>query len=378
MAEVFYHNHLKGEYAVENGDNSLLITSSSCYRMNEETLSLIDHLPELGSREYYVQTMSSMGINKAAVIFDRLVTIGALVVKQKKNIFKNILFNIIKPDIKLFSSESQRKVFKAIGVTPQDGWFENNLKAILFISSIGIFLSFIFSFTGIYNLLVKISVGQTQTVYLLVVILLSSFVHEIGHSFAAASAGIGLRPIGFSVYLFYPVFYTNVSGMEKLSLREKVSIDCGGFITQSFYLLIILALWFFTKNMLFLESIRWISLLMAFNFNPLLRTDGYWLYQDIRKGLKYNKIVVYLHYLYIAAFFAFTLYLFYYLFGKIEKVYDLMLVTYKNPAILFHEGYKIILGLYMIIMYFVGGSRRLKEAGQEWLDLRKQTSDCKV
>lgn len=371
-SEIIYHNHLKGEYTVENGNNSLIITSSSCYRMNETTLSLIDYLPELGSREFYIQTMSSMGIEKGMVIFDKLVNIGALTVKQKNKKFRKMFFSIIMPDIKLLSSDWQKKALKTVGINLQGEWVKKNLRAISFISAIGIFLSFLISFSGVYTQLVKMSFGYTpQTAYLLAMVLLGSLIHEIGHSFTAASVGIGLRPIGFSIYLFYPVFYTNVSGMEKLSLSEKILIDCGGFITQSFYLLILWVFWFFSKDILFLEAVRWISLIMVFNFNPLLRTDGYWLYKDIRKEFENNKIVVYLHYIYIAAFYSFTLYLFYYLFARVEQIYNLMLNVYKNPAILFHEGYKIILGFYLLIMFFVGGSRRLQEAHKEWLDLKK-------
>ncbi|MBF0299262.1 MAG: hypothetical protein HQK51_11115 [Oligoflexia bacterium] len=379
---------------MENGNNSLIITSSSCYRMSEETLLLIDCLPEKGSKEFYIQAMFAMGIEKAMtrIIFDKLVIIGALIInfKQKKNIFKKIFLNIIRPEIKLLSSQRQKKTLEAMRIIPAGKeWFEKNKKnlkvvlfSFLFISLMSIFFSFIISFTGMYAILAKMSVGHAKSAYLLAIVFFGSFVHEIGHSFAAASANIGLRPIGFSIYLFYPVFYTNVSGMEKLSLHEKVLIDCGGFIAQSIYLLIFLLLWFFTRNMLFLESIRWISLIMAFNFNPLLRTDGYWLYKDIRKEFKNSKIVIYLHYIYIAAFFSFTIYLFYYLFGKIEHVYDLLLIAYKNPATLFHEGYgyvygqayKIILGPYLILMFFIAGSRRLQEVSQEWLDLRKQTT----
>jgi hypothetical protein len=191
----------------------------------------------------------------------------------------------------------------------------------------------------------------------------------LGHSFTAAACGIGLRPIGFSVYLIYPVFYTNVSGIDRLSLTEKAAIDCGGFFSQSAYLFLLLFLWLTTKQMLFLETVRWISVIMAFNMNPFLRTDGYWLYKDVRKGLTKNRYTDSFHYLYIIAFCAFSLYLFSYVFSRTEYIYGLILSAFHDPKILFREGYKIVLGLYLIIMFFVGGVCRFQETRKEWLEL---------
>lgn len=378
MPEIIYENHLKGGYSVENGENSLIITSSSCYRMKEETLFVIDNLPREGSREYYVETISSFGIEKAPAIFERLLVIGALRVKIKTPLIKKITGNIIKPDITLFPAAWQENILKKAGVKLSHAWLLKNLNKLFLLSVSGIVLSLLISFTSIYPWLAGMSSGCPETVYMFALVLFGSLVHELGHSFTTAACGIGLRPIGFSVYLFFPVFYTNVSGIEKLTSREKAAIDCGGFFSQSAYLFLLLLLWFFTKNMLFLESVRWISVIMAFNMNPFLRTDGYWLYKDVRKGLANNKFADFLHYLYIIAFSAFSLYLFYYVYSRTESVYGLILSAYHDPQLLLREGYKIILGFYLIIMFFVGGVRRFQETRQEWIELRNKKPDDDV
>ena len=378
MPEIIYENHLKGEYSVENGENSFSITSSSCYRMKAETLALIDNLPREGSREFYMETLSAFGLDKAPAIFERLVALGALRVKTKTPLFKKITGNIIKPDIKIFPAKWQENILKKAGVTLSRAWLLGNLKMLFLLSASGIALSLVISFTSLYPWLAGMSSGRPGTVHLFALVLLGSLVHELGHSFMAAACGIGLRPIGFSVYLFYPVFYTNVSGMEKLSAMEKAAIDCGGFFSQSAYLFFLLFLWLFTKNLLFLESVRWISVIIVFNLNPFLRTDGYWLYKDVRKGLANNKFTDSLHYLYIIAFSAFSLYLFAYVYSRTESIYGLILSAYHDPKLLLREGYRIILGFYLIIMFFVGGVRRFQETRQEWLELRNKKIDDAV
>jgi hypothetical protein len=241
-------------------------------------------------------------------------------------------------------------------------------------ASAGILISLAVSYSGIYPVLAGISSGEPKTLYMLLLVLLGSIIHELGHSYAAAAAGIGFRPIGFSIYLFFPVFYANVSGMERLTLKEKAAIDMAGFFTQSACLMALLVVWYLTRDLLFLETVRWMSLIIVFNMNPLIKTDCYWLYKDFRKGSPENKLTGWLHYLYLAAFVGFTLYLFRYLYHQVGYIYGLLASVWAEPSILLSEGYKIVLGLYMVIMFFMGGARRLEETRQEWLELKRRRS----
>jgi hypothetical protein len=372
---MIYENHLKGAYSVENGVNSLKITAISCYNMKEETLSLIDLLPREGTRESYVENISSFGIEKAPAIFERLVSIGALRIKIKTPLFKKITGNLIKPDIMLFPAKWQEKLLEKVGITLSRRWLLSNLKIFFLLSASGIAISLLLSFSGIYPWLAGMSTGHPETVHMFALVLFGSLVHELGHSLTAAACGIGLRPIGFSVYLFYPVFYTNVSGIDKLSTQEKAAIDCGGFFSQSAYLFLLLLSWLFTKNLLFLESLRWISVIMVFNMNPCLRTDGYWLYKDVRKGLQINKVTEFFHYLYIVAFAAFSVYLLSYVYARSEYIYGLVHAAYLDPKLLLHEGHKILLGCYLIVMFFVGSVSRFHETRKEWLELKNTRSN---
>jgi hypothetical protein len=370
MPGITFENHLKGGYSIEKGDVSLKITSSSCYWMKEETLFLIDNLPREGSKECYVKALSLFGIEKTYTIFDRLLDVGVLREKVPTPLFKKIISNLIKPDITLFSAKSQENILKKFSVRLSRDWLLKNLRLLFLLAASGIVVSLVISFTKIFPWLAGMSAGRLDTMLLFALVLLSSLMHELGHSFTIAACGLGLRPIGFTVYLIYPVFYTNVSGIEKLTTREKAAVDCGGFFLQSVYLLLLFILWLSTNNMLFLESIRWISVIMVCNINPFLRTDGYWLYKDVRKGLSNNKFADAFQYLFLIAFSAFSLYLFSYVYSRMASIYDLIFQVCRDPKFMLHEGYKIILGFYLIIMCFVGGICRFRETRKEWLELR--------
>lgn len=370
VPDMVYENHLKGGYSVEKGDDSLIITSTSCYRVKEETLFLIENLPRKGNREEYVETLASLGLEKAAAIFERLVSIGALRQRTKTPLFRKLAARLIKPDITFLPAAWQERILEKLGLRLSRPWLLKNLTVFFLLAASGITLSLALSHTGIYPWLAGMSTGRPATVQMFALVLLGSLVHELGHSFTAAACGIGLRPIGFSVYLVYPVFYTNVSGMERLSSREKAAIDCGGFFSQTAYLFLLLLLWLVTKNRLFLESVRWITVIMAFNMNPFLRTDGYWLYKDVRKGLADKRLADSIHYLFIIGFSAFSLYLLSYLYSRTEAIYGLLVSAYHDPGLLLRDGYGILLGCYLIVMFFAGSVSRYKETRKEWLELR--------
>jgi len=373
-AGTFYENFLKGEYAVENGDSSLIITKSSCYRVREETLALVENLPAEGAREHFIRAMEGLGIEKAGPIFDKLLAIGALRIKRKSSL-RGALSALLRPEFKLLPAAWQEKAFKALGLAPSPQWLDRNFWRVILLAAAGLALSLAVSYSGIYPELADISSGEPKTLHMLLLVLLGSVIHELGHSYAAAAAGIAFRPIGFSFYLFFPVFYANVSGMERLGLKEKAAIDLGGFFTQSVYLLVLLVLWYFTRNLLFLESVRWLSLIIVFNMNPFLRTDCYWLYKDFRKSSPDSRPADWFHRLYLAAFLGFSLYLFRYLYLRAGDIGGLLSAAWAEPSLLLSEGYKIILGLYMIVMFFMGGARRLEETRQEWLELKKRGGD---
>ena len=358
-----YENHLKPGYVVENGQNTIIITDTSCYWLAEETLWLVTNLPDTGECSDYFKALSALGLEYPQKIFDRLTSLGVLREAFPKKILKSTIKRLIQPNIKLVSPKMQVRLISFLGLDRV-----MNLAKPLYPLLIAGFLGLI---GGLVILKTWHVGGATSGLLIFLLIAIGSLIHEMGHSFAAGAAGIGLRPIGFSVYLFYPVFHTNVSGMERLDIRQQLTIDCGGFIAQSAYLFLLVLFVLFTGSATCVEAVKWIVLIMAFNINPLLRTDAYWIYTDLREQYGGNRWMDYLHRLYLIAFVAFSLCILWQVFSRAGQIVDMLSTAFNKPSSLLHEGHRIIIGLYFVIMALMGGLRRIKEGHTEWEKLKK-------
>ena len=359
---TMYENHLKPGYAVENGPDSLIVTDTSCYWLAEETLWLVSKLPGAGERGEYFKALSALGVGYPEKIFDRLLSLGVLRVAVPVKRLKSILKSLLQPSIRLIPPKAQEKFIAFLGLDKVKD-LTKPLYSLLLAGVLGLAGGLVILKTGHGG-------GAANGPLIFLLIALGSLVHELGHSFAAGRAGIGLRPIGFSVYLFYPVFYTNVSGMEKLGIGRQLAIDCGGFIAQAAYLFLLVLPALFAGNATCAETAKWILLIMAFNINPLLRTDAYWTYNDLREKYGGNRWMDHLHRVYLAAFTGFSLYILWHVFSRAGRIAGMLYIAYNDPATLFHEGHRIIIGLYFVVMALMGGLRRIKEGHTEWGKLK--------
>jgi putative peptide zinc metalloprotease protein len=110
--------------------------------------------------------------------------------------------------------------------------------------------------------------------------LLSLAMHEFGHASACARHGAPPHDIGFTVYLIYPSFYSDVSSAWQLKRWQRVVVDLGGIyfqlVTGAFYVLAY-ALWGWEP----LRLAVWIILASClFSLNPIFKFDGYWVVAD--------------------------------------------------------------------------------------------------
>lgn len=366
-SNVVYENHLKKAYSVKNDYRHLAITDTSCYQLNEETAWLIAELPDKGEKELYFNSLSHLGLNEPNKIFDILFSIGVLRVKGKRS-WKDLSKKLLAPSIKLLSAQVQEKIFKLFRSDPAS---INKVTQILAaFSVVGLLWGALLLIAGPEKAIPVPIVGKVSVFMLCLLIILGSLVHELGHSFAAMSTGIGLRPIGFSIYLIYPVFYTNVSGIEKVGFVKKILIDCGGFIFQGAFLFLLLLACSFTGNVTLEEVARWIMIIVLFNLNPLFRTDGYWLYKDMYTEFKTKPWARGMHYLYLTAFAAFSIYILWLVGRRLEDIWHGINMLIHSPNYFFSGGYRLVFAAYFIHIGLYGGLRRFQEGRQEWLELR--------
>lgn len=110
--------------------------------------------------------------------------------------------------------------------------------------------------------------------------LASLIFHEFGH--ASACARYGARPsgIGFTVYLIYPAFYSDVSAAWQLDRWRRVVVDLGGI----FFQLVVGSGYVFLYLLYGWDALRVAVLMIIFScllsLNPILKFDGYWVVAD--------------------------------------------------------------------------------------------------
>ncbi|HZT98655.1 MAG TPA: hypothetical protein VFA10_03285 [Ktedonobacteraceae bacterium] len=113
------------------------------------------------------------------------------------------------------------------------------------------------------------------------IMLLASIFHEFGHASALRYGGGTVRGMGAGVYLFYPMFYTDVTDSYRLGRWARLRTDIGGFYFELIFALGALALYFITRQEFLLSIMVLTDLAVLSEVSPLVRFDGYWVLTDL-------------------------------------------------------------------------------------------------
>jgi putative peptide zinc metalloprotease protein len=108
-----------------------------------------------------------------------------------------------------------------------------------------------------------------------------TFFHELGHAAASKSFGVQPGDIGFAFYLFTPVLYSDVSNIWLLKKRERIIVNLAGIYFELILASTILALYYITRIEILLILPGYLILNTLYNFNPLIKYDGYWILSDV-------------------------------------------------------------------------------------------------
>ena len=112
-------------------------------------------------------------------------------------------------------------------------------------------------------------------------------VHELGHAVTAVRAGSPIRSAGISFFFFAPVPYIDVSDLWSVSNRwQRILCSAGGILFEIAVASIAVFVAFIADS----ESLRYLACAiattgtittLAFNANPFVRFDGYYILSDI-------------------------------------------------------------------------------------------------
>jgi len=158
--------------------------------------------------------------------------------------------------------------------------------ALLGISIAGIALAFLYA---LFPPAITFHVSYAGFFWALALCTISLLFHEFGH--AAACSAYGARPgsIGFAFFLIWPVFYSNVSDIWRLTRKQRVLVDLGGVFFQLLTGAGFIILYKLTRWEPFNTSVFMIVGSCLFTLNPIFRFDGYWVVSDVLGVVNLNQ-----------------------------------------------------------------------------------------
>jgi putative peptide zinc metalloprotease protein len=166
-----------------------------------------------------------------------------------------------------------------------------------------ILISLIISISNWESLFVSIaSLFSLYSIPLIIVVMfLIMTTHEFAHGIALKHFGGKVEEMGFLLLYFIPAFYCNVSDAWMLRKRERVWVTLAGSYIQFFIWGLATIAWRLLStdtlgSRVCLITIAFTGIQSLFNFNPLIRLDGYYLLSDVievpnlrPKAIKYIK-----------------------------------------------------------------------------------------
>lgn len=148
-------------------------------------------------------------------------------------------------------------------------------------------ISAIFNYDNFNDAVSSITFGDLAVVLLF--ILVSGLVHELGHAVAHQKYTGNSYEIGVCINYIIPSFYADVSDTVMLNNRmQKVLIGLSGIYYQLLMLPIAISLFYSlsdVKTPIFITIV--LGFQLFFNIFPTMRNDGYWVYRDLLNIKKY-------------------------------------------------------------------------------------------
>lgn len=242
------------------------------------------HIRLSQSAYYLLQAVrSGLSFDEISEIINRRTETGDITEEQLTQAYDNILAELAKIE---GQSMSRR--------LPWGFWFRFRLLPENIVCKIGSLLSNLYTLKLAAILLVFIVVAFCYTIYrgfgfhlsdgdLLngyLIFLLSLFIHEFGHATACLRYGARPSDIGFTLYLIYPAFYSDVTAAWQLKRWQRVVVDLGGCFFQAALGSIFLFVFWLSGW----EPLRIATLMIlyscVFSLNPIFKFDGYWVVSD--------------------------------------------------------------------------------------------------
>lgn len=134
-------------------------------------------------------------------------------------------------------------------------------------------------FTGFHWEAMKLPLSQTLII--LAALNLTCIFHELGHATACRYFNCPHGKIGWGIYIYMFVLYTDVTPAWKLKRHERALVDFGGIYFELIASVVVLGLMLYSPSPLYFYIFVFLDLSMLHSLNPIFKQDGYWLVSDL-------------------------------------------------------------------------------------------------
>ena len=152
-------------------------------------------------------------------------------------------------------------------------------KSVMLLTLPLIIITFIISINSPY--FTTFNIAAKDITYFVLVVIMSTLFHELGHATAVIHFNLKPGDIGFGFYLIYPVCYSDVSEIWKLKRKQRVIVDLGGLYLEFLYLSIVIIVGIIMKKPALTTAATVTIIFSLINLNPFLKMDGYWALSSI-------------------------------------------------------------------------------------------------
>jgi putative peptide zinc metalloprotease protein len=106
-------------------------------------------------------------------------------------------------------------------------------------------------------------------------------IHEFGHIAACRNSGLKHGGVGFGFYFIMPVMYADITNIWLTNKERRIIANMGGIFSELLYASVLVIIYLLTQNPVFYIAGLSIALFVAWEFNPFVRFDGYWILSDL-------------------------------------------------------------------------------------------------
>ena len=118
-------------------------------------------------------------------------------------------------------------------------------------------------------------------IYIAIGYAFSTLFHELGHIAACRRFTGKNGEIGVGIYIFYPIFYSNISAVWMANTSQRIITNLGGIYLQLILAIVSYVIFFVFGNQFFIEFSKILIIFCLFQILPFIRSDGYWILSDI-------------------------------------------------------------------------------------------------